>query len=333
MWTVLPYVSSGVTLFAFLAAVVALTYRHRMISKRDLIQSVPAEERFQLVKNMLEFFDVDTTRLTKQQQFEIVIQQVQNRAKRFLVSAVVVAFIAVLAATVTIVSLFAMSPELPNTTFEIHDSETGDSIKRNFVSTFDIGNGTTIKTEQGVNGVCRIAGLPSSNVRVRSISCEGYENALPKGGGDAIICDNGKVWLRRSEDFMLSILPSAPLVEQVPSNVEYQRVTRNERDPEKDRITLTCNNNTSGSIDLLLFHYTPGEIPESPFKWTHIIARRGFTPFAKFGQKPGYVLLFASRFGQAAKYLGHRHLYGTEANTIDFQEGEGGSLIHRFSVY
>ena len=105
MWQSIQYVSSGLTLVAFITAVAAWLYRQSSLKTERLIKTAPDEERAKLVRATLEFFDVDTAKLTKEQQFNLALTQVHARARRFLVAALVVALLAVLAAIVAGVAI------------------------------------------------------------------------------------------------------------------------------------------------------------------------------------------------------------------------------------
>jgi len=101
MWQMIAYVSSGVTLAAFVVAAGAWIYSRRTQQKLELIQSAPESERTGLVQDALEFFRIDTTGLTRQQRYDLALTQIQARASRFKLSAFVIVIISILAASVT----------------------------------------------------------------------------------------------------------------------------------------------------------------------------------------------------------------------------------------
>lgn len=87
MWQAIQYVSSALGLVAFLAAVVAFMY-HRLSSQRArLIQVAKPSDRADLIRDTLEFFHVDTRNLSKDKQFQIALEQIRNRARRFAITA------------------------------------------------------------------------------------------------------------------------------------------------------------------------------------------------------------------------------------------------------
>lgn len=116
MWQAIAYISSGLTLVAFLAAVVAWILKGKTEERERLIRTAKADQRADLVRNALEFFHVDTPGLTREQQYNVAIEQIRARAQRFRITAVVIcclaAFGAVLAAYA--ISINAKpSPPLP----------------------------------------------------------------------------------------------------------------------------------------------------------------------------------------------------------------------------
>lgn len=100
MWEAIAYVSSGVTLTAFLAAVVAWSYKAKTEERERLIRAAKPEQRADLVRNALEFFHVDATRLNRDQQFALAIEQIHARAQRFKIAAAVICFLALVAAAI-----------------------------------------------------------------------------------------------------------------------------------------------------------------------------------------------------------------------------------------
>jgi hypothetical protein len=82
MWRGITYVSSAITLIAFIAAVAAWMYRQNALEKVRLIRSAPADRRPDLVNRALEFFDIDTSGLTRDQQYDLAVRQIDARAAR-----------------------------------------------------------------------------------------------------------------------------------------------------------------------------------------------------------------------------------------------------------
>jgi hypothetical protein len=100
MWNAISYVTSGLALVAFMAAVTAWSYRSKTQERERLIRSAKEGDRGELVRNALEFFNIDAVGLTKEQQFRLALEQIQARGRRFMISAGVVCFLAVVAVTI-----------------------------------------------------------------------------------------------------------------------------------------------------------------------------------------------------------------------------------------
>lgn len=101
MWQAIQYVGSGFTLAAFVVAVIAWIVKSKSEERERLIGSARETERADLVRDALEFFRIDTTGLTKAQQYQLALEQIRERARRFRIVAMVVCTIAVLGAGAT----------------------------------------------------------------------------------------------------------------------------------------------------------------------------------------------------------------------------------------
>jgi hypothetical protein len=101
MWESIQYVSTGLTLVAFIVAITAGVIRSKSHQRVRLLEAVPEDQRAKLVERELEFFDVATGGLTKQQQFELALAQINARSRRFGTTAVAVCLVAILFAAVS----------------------------------------------------------------------------------------------------------------------------------------------------------------------------------------------------------------------------------------
>ena len=92
-------VSSGLTLTAFVVAVIAYVYRHKLKERKELIETAPEEERTQaLVATIRDFATVPTEDLTKEQRYLLALRLIEERLARFRTLAVLsVAFALILA--------------------------------------------------------------------------------------------------------------------------------------------------------------------------------------------------------------------------------------------
>lgn len=101
-WNAITYVSSGLTLIAFVTACGVWIYRRHILGTERRIQLAPEAERAVLVEQTLEFFRVDTSRLSRQQQYEIALRQIDARAAKFRLTAILIFALAIITAMVAL---------------------------------------------------------------------------------------------------------------------------------------------------------------------------------------------------------------------------------------
>ncbi len=128
MWESIQYVTSGLTLAAFIAAAIAWVSKSKIEERERLINSADSDKRADLVKSALEFFDVDIAGLTKDDRYKVVIAQIHARSRRNGTVAIVVCFLALLLAGV---SVYAISEARKPTS----STATAIGKERRFVST------------------------------------------------------------------------------------------------------------------------------------------------------------------------------------------------------
>jgi hypothetical protein len=109
----IKYVTSGITLVAFLAATIAWVYRYRLKSRKQTIELAEPAARAALVERTLEFFTVDTAGLSNEQKYDLALRQIEARTERFHVSTKAALVVAGIAALITIVFLFKGSGQVP----------------------------------------------------------------------------------------------------------------------------------------------------------------------------------------------------------------------------
>ncbi len=105
VWQAIPYVTSVLTLIAFIVAALLLAYRSRLQHRANIIRSAPQEKRIEAIAITAEFFRVDVSDLPPKQKEEIVLAQIRMRARRDLVLASLAVAIAFLLAAVAIVEI------------------------------------------------------------------------------------------------------------------------------------------------------------------------------------------------------------------------------------
>ncbi|TPM94228.1 hypothetical protein FJ966_18345 [Mesorhizobium sp. B2-1-5] len=113
MWDAIQHVSSAFSLVAFVVAAAVYAYRSRLQTQSELVKSAVKEDRPGVVEAIAERFSVDTRGLTRTQKAEIVLRQIDIRARRELMVFVFFLVVAVLAGFITIVSLLTR-PQLPS---------------------------------------------------------------------------------------------------------------------------------------------------------------------------------------------------------------------------
>lgn len=106
----LKYVGTGLSLVAFAIAAILLAYRARLTHRTEIIKSAPEKDRLRAIATTAEFFRVDVSNLTRAQQHDIVLAQIQARARRELLWAGTFLAAAVLLAAVATAALWASRP-------------------------------------------------------------------------------------------------------------------------------------------------------------------------------------------------------------------------------
>jgi tetratricopeptide (TPR) repeat protein len=101
----IKYVTSGITLAAFIVASVVWLTRAALSRKQRLIEAAPEAARGALVQAALEGFAVDTSGLTREQKFTLLMTRMQHRADRWAVVLRYLTVVLVTAAIATVVVL------------------------------------------------------------------------------------------------------------------------------------------------------------------------------------------------------------------------------------
>jgi len=152
MWKAITYVSSGLTLVAFVAAVAAWVYRSKILERERLIRLAREKDRAKLVENTLQFFSVDTQSLKKDQQYDLAIQQIHAWAARFRTSAIVVVVIAFLTTTVAVFAIWKSANTSPPARSSFGDSPTPNpTVEKNSNSRGQIRELSTAVNQSAVN--------------------------------------------------------------------------------------------------------------------------------------------------------------------------------------
>lgn len=110
MWSAIRYVTSWITLIAFICAVAAWAYRSYLLKRERLIKSVPEGQRARLVEKTFVLFKVDTAKLSPEHQYNLALKQIREQARQFHVTAAAIVVITALAALLTYVAIPRLIP-------------------------------------------------------------------------------------------------------------------------------------------------------------------------------------------------------------------------------
>ena len=356
MWNAIGLVTSGLTLAAFVVAVVAWVIRLKILEKERLLRTAPEEQRGALVASALEFFNVDTQRLTRQQQFEIALQQIHARAHRFLLSTIVVVVVSLITAVVTVYALTRGSNKpddipTPTTHFEVIDSESQDPVLRPLTVYYSL-NGKRDESHVGGNrrGTFSLPGRFGEDLTIddvlsdmmKSDGSPGYRFAARLQQYDT---RNGRrrISLERTDDFTDCIIPELPAA--IADN-EYKSLIKYTVPGAPDNVNFTCINHTNYTVDLLYYRYFPdGEYPDlssigpyGPEQCRPTKDKEELTVWNTFGASTGGVFYFYGSFGgRKAMLLDKGYLFESRTPVLEIDikrippDGEmlTGKLRHR----
>ena len=93
MWDAIGHVSTGLTLIAFMVAAAVSAYRLQLRSRIKTIEAVPPSERGKLIEKELNAFGIDAGNLSRTQQFEIALRELNLRSRKLLALTLVVVLI------------------------------------------------------------------------------------------------------------------------------------------------------------------------------------------------------------------------------------------------
>jgi len=138
-WEAIKYVSTGFTLCAFVVAALLSYLKNRTQEQRKSIESARPEDRADLVSRTLEFFNIDTQGLSREQQFLIAMRQINGRIERYRLVAIVVVVLAIIGAGLSAYAITVQNKSGQPTPKPSGESDRGNPAGR-----------TPSKPEQGV---------------------------------------------------------------------------------------------------------------------------------------------------------------------------------------
>jgi hypothetical protein len=350
IWNAIAWVTSGLTLAAFFAAVGAWVYRLKILEKEKLIKSASEGDRAALVASALEFFDVETGNLTKKQQFDIALAQIHARARRFSITSILIAVICLTAAAVAAVAIVLSAGGVsPPATLQwkIIDEETKDPIYQN-IHLHYVRRGGAAGVAIARQGACTVEG-EFDEFKAQDIRIENAKGYLLPTSGTPIVDDPVErirtIRLARIKDddpehsFRKAIIPENPVFAISPA--EYDAELNRVRDPPPENVELRCTNNTDHYVEVFMYRHVPVNrdadffpgwySPKScpPGKTVVVYPEVGATP-------GGYFYIFGSRYGLPGVELEQGNLYRSATASLvitlasSLAEGERmtGSLSH-----
>lgn len=83
LWESVQHVSTAIALISFIFACAVTVYKLYIDRQARLIEVANDDRRAQLVSNALEFFHVNTSGLTRDQRYNIAMEQIRARSARF----------------------------------------------------------------------------------------------------------------------------------------------------------------------------------------------------------------------------------------------------------
>jgi hypothetical protein len=83
-WGAVQYVGGGFSLVAFIVSAIFYAYRERLHTKAAVIKSAPTHDRLEAIATEAEFFRVNVSNLSTEQQSNIVLEQLRMSSRRTL---------------------------------------------------------------------------------------------------------------------------------------------------------------------------------------------------------------------------------------------------------
>ena len=133
--TALLPITTPLALIAFIMAAALYAYRAYLVQRRRMIAGLPANDQLSAIEATLTRFRVDTTNMTSVAKRDLALAQIRAQAQRFLIGAIVICILAVIAAAVSIASLPAqeqngMARPPPAASADAQKTKLEDCLKR-----------------------------------------------------------------------------------------------------------------------------------------------------------------------------------------------------------
>jgi hypothetical protein len=106
MWDIVGKISTGFALLAFIAAVAAGVYRASIKGRISTLKALPSADRIQVVTQTLNTFGIKGENLTREQSYNLALQELSIKDRRFKVLALVVVVLALIFAGVAVYTIY-----------------------------------------------------------------------------------------------------------------------------------------------------------------------------------------------------------------------------------
>jgi hypothetical protein len=112
-WEAIKYVSSALTLCAFVAAAIVVTLKNRADNQLKLVEAASEIDRPKVINDLKEFFPVDTEGLDEASKENVILEQIKERSRRYLINAVVIVLFGVMALGLAIFAIDKQATVIP----------------------------------------------------------------------------------------------------------------------------------------------------------------------------------------------------------------------------
>lgn len=107
MWNAITQVTTGLTLVAFLAAIAVTPYRSQLAGRAKVIQSLPSADRVEALQRELNAFGIDAKSLTKEQQFQLALREIELRRTRLYSITIFIVVVALISGLLALISMIS----------------------------------------------------------------------------------------------------------------------------------------------------------------------------------------------------------------------------------
>src|SRR5687767_5081309 len=110
MFEAIRYVTSWLSLIAFVAAVIGVVVRQYWVHRQRTLEAIPEKDRAAYALAVLDRFSLNTEGLTREQRFVLARDLLKQRAERF--NKIVMAFVLFLVIGLAVLAVAVIAPKL-----------------------------------------------------------------------------------------------------------------------------------------------------------------------------------------------------------------------------